>query len=498
RNASTASAPSPSRAPWPAAAAAARCPGATADSSRTPVPPRSSARWSPTTCSACPCTAWPTAARTPRTSTSSPGRPTVPAWAPATRWSWGSSSTPVTGPRPAGWPATTPPRISPTRCTAPGCASSPTAPPAGRAGPLTTPSTSSATAPRTPSSGPATANSPCGPPPPGNPRPQQRPTLRNCAGWCAACGGWARSDAPDRAASPGAGGRPSGHGHEGEVGQAHDVAVAPQPHGAVPVHAVAGLLRQGVTGVRGEPFLGVGLVGGLEVLPFAAARGLGPDRPEARRDGQVDETGGTVELRRVRPGPHGRQLAGGGRSLPEPFAEHHTAARGDQAPEGVERGGEVLRRPGVAEGVAGAETEDDVGGAAGGADGGLLHERHASGPPAGLGGGPPPGQGLPDDADPHPGRLRSRVEEAEDELAPAAADVQHGPRSGRPGPGTQPVDHPGGPLLGQGAVEGEPGQAGRPAGVVHGPNSREGPAAGDTGFPRGARPAPGPVRPRCR
>lgn len=64
-----------------------------------------------------PCTGCPTAAPNRRTSTSSPGPPTAPAWAPATPWNWASSSTAATPPTPASSPARAPRRNWPTPCT---------------------------------------------------------------------------------------------------------------------------------------------------------------------------------------------------------------------------------------------------------------------------------------------------------------------------------------------------------------------------------------------
>lgn len=70
-----------------------------------------------------PCTTWPTSGPGRRTCTSSPGPPHFPTWAPATRWSSASSSTPAMSPSPAGWPAKAPRRSWPTRCTGRGCGS---------------------------------------------------------------------------------------------------------------------------------------------------------------------------------------------------------------------------------------------------------------------------------------------------------------------------------------------------------------------------------------
>ena len=54
-------------------------------------------------------------------------------------------------------------------------------------------------------------------------------------------------------------------------------------------------------------------------------------------------------------------------------------------------------------------------------------------------------------------------------LAPAAADVEHGGRSGRAGLGGEPSDHPCRPVLGKRSVEGEPGEPRRAGGVIHEP-----------------------------
>jgi hypothetical protein len=62
------------------------------------------------------------------------------------------------------------------------------------------------------------------------------------------------------------------------------------------IHTVAGLLRQGVIGMGGEPFLDVGLIGGLEVIPFVRVCGLDLGRAKACGDGQVDEIAEVVEL----------------------------------------------------------------------------------------------------------------------------------------------------------------------------------------------------------
>lgn len=152
--------------------------------------------------------------------------------------------------------------------------------------------------------------------------------------------------------------------------------------------------------------------------------------------------------------------------MPEALAEKDTAARGDQAAKSAQGGSRVLRWLGVAERVAGAEAENEVGGAMGGVDGGLLDEADALGQPAGLSVGAPAGEVVLIEIDAEAGRTGRRFEEAEHELAPAAADVEHGDRGGL---GAEPADHPGGPVLGERAVEGEPGQPRRGGGVIHEP-----------------------------
>jgi len=248
---------------------------------------------------------------------------------------------------------------------------------------------------------------------------------------------------------------------QGEVGLAEQAVVAAQPVRAVLVDSGPDLGGPGMIAVGREPLLLIALVTRLEVLPLLRRGGLDPGRAEARRDGQVDHSGQVTELPRGRAGPHAGQFGLGRRPVPEPFGEQHPATRIDQAPEFGQGGLAVRGRLDLGQRVAGADAQHQVGRAPGGPDGGLADERGPAAEPAGLGAGPAPGQvafvGIQAEA----GRRGHRREDAEHQLTPAAADVEHGPGLVRGEPG----DDPGRPGLGQRAVEGEPGQARRESGV---------------------------------
>ena len=113
----------------------------------------------------------------------------------------------------------------------------------------------------------------------------------------------------------------------------------------------------------------------------------------------------------------------------------------------------VLRRLGLAEHVAGADAQDQVGRPARRPDRGLLDERDPAGEPAGGGVAPAPGEVGGAEVDAGADRPGDRLEDAEQQLAPAAAEVEHRGRT-RPG---EPGDETRGSGLGQRAVEGEAG-----------------------------------------
>ena len=128
----------------------------------------------------------------------------------------------------------------------------------------------------------------------------------------------------------------------------------------------------------------------------------------------------------------------------------------------VQRVDGVLRRLGLAEHVAGADAQDQVRRPARGSDGGLLDERDPAGEPAGRRAVPAPGEVGAAEVDTGAGRAGDRGEDAEHQLTPAAAEVEH---RGRTCPG-EPADEARGPGLGQGAVEGEAGKARRESSSV--------------------------------
>jgi hypothetical protein len=146
--------------------------------------------------------------------------------------------------------------------------------------------------------------------------------------------------------------------------------------------------------------------------------------------------------------------------LPEAFAQQHPASRADQPAQRVQRIDGVLRRLGLAEHVAGADAQDQVGRPARRPDGRLLDERDPAVEPArqGVALAPPEVGGAEVDAGAD--RPRHRFEDAEQQLAPATAEVEHRVRT-RHG---RPFDETRGSGLGQRAVEGKAGKTRRKVG----------------------------------
>lgn len=137
------------------------------------------------------------------------------------------------------------------------------------------------------------------------------------------------------------------------VRSANHAAVATQPAGPVLVRA-----RPDLRVVVGrQPLLHVGQVARLKVVPFDVAGRLDPLRAKTRGHGEIDQACQIGQRGRCTL-PHGGQLGGGRRALPEPLAEEHAIARRHQAaeePEGF--GGGLPRGLFVAQRVAGAEAE---------------------------------------------------------------------------------------------------------------------------------------------
>ncbi len=212
-----------------------------------------------------------------------------------------------------------------------------------------------------------------------------------------------------------------------------------------------------------EPLLLVALVARLEVLPLLQRGGLDPGRAETRADGQVDQAGQAAEFRGGRARPHPGQFGPGRRPVPESLGEQHPAARRDQPPELGQRGRGVPGGLDPGERVTGPQAQHQVGGPAAGPDPGLLDERGTISEPPGPGVVPAPGQVALVRVEADPGRVRRRREDAEHQLTPPAADVEHGPGT-VPG---EPGDEPGRPGLGQGTVERQPGQSRRELSVSH-------------------------------
>jgi hypothetical protein len=250
---------------------------------------------------------------------------------------------------------------------------------------------------------------------------------------------------------------------QGQVGLAEQAVVAAQPVRAVLVDLGPDLGGLGVAGMGREPLLLVALVARLEFLPLFHGGGLEPGRAEARADGQVDQAGQVAELPGGRARPHASQFGLGRRAVPESLAEQHPPARVDQPPELGQRGHGVAGRLDLGERVAGSHAEHQVGGSPAGRDRGLADERDPAVQPAGTGAVPAAGQVVLVGVEAEPGGVRRRRENAEHQLTPSAADVEHGPRA-VPG---EPGDDPARPGLGKRPVEGQPGQARREFGVGH-------------------------------
>ncbi|GAA2587991.1 hypothetical protein GCM10010304_34700 [Streptomyces roseoviolaceus] len=149
--------------------------------------------------------------------------------------------------------------------------------------------------------------------------------------------------------------------------------------------------------------------------------------------------------------PHTGQFGRGRGALPEPFPEQDATAVGDPQAEFLQGLGEP-----VAEGLARAQAQDEVGGVLGGLGGGPLDETDPVGQTAGRGGLAAPGQGFRVDVDAGAGGVRGGGQDTEHELGPAAADVEDGGGAVAGEPAYEAVC----PGLRQRAVESEPGVAG--------------------------------------
>jgi CoA-transferase family III len=156
-----------------------------------------------------------------------------------------------------------------------------------------------------------------------------------------------------------------------KVGQTHDVPGAAQPDRQVVVGLLLGCRRQRMILVARQPLLHVSHVAGLEVIPLVLAGRLDPLRPESRADGEIDQPGEFVVVIGGDAWPHGHDFRGCRRMLPEAFAEEHAASRIDQATQREQRILAVLRGLSLAEGMACAEAQDQIGGPLSGGGGPL-------------------------------------------------------------------------------------------------------------------------------
>ena len=217
---------------------------------------------------------------------------------------------------------------------------------------------------------------------------------------------------------------------QGEVGLAEQAVVAAQPVRAVLVDSGPDPGRPGMIAVGREPLLLVALVAGLEVLPLlrvavsiqagrkpaATARSTRP----ARSPNSAAVVPG--HIRPVRP-----RSASGART-PRPSSTRPpglTSRRSSASAAARCAGGSIS----VSAWLAPTHSTRSAG-PRGGPDGGLADERGPVAEPPGPGAGPAPGQVTSFGIQAEAGRRGHRREDAEHQLAPAAADVEHGSRAG--------------------------------------------------------------------